>query len=52
MNTKLLGRRIENIEQRVCPKHDGVYTLEELVQDYVAGGPSFSKANRHQLASK
>ena len=30
MNTRLLGKRIESIEQRVCPKHDGNYTLEEL----------------------
>jgi len=30
MNTRLLGKPIDNIERRVCPKHDGIYTLEEL----------------------
>ena len=30
MNAKQFRRRIENIEQRVCPKHDGSCTLEEL----------------------
>ena len=34
MSTRQMSRRLEKVEERVCPKRrDGMYTLEELCRD-------------------
>jgi hypothetical protein len=30
MSTRQIRKRVEKVEEKVCPEHDGSYTLEEL----------------------
>ncbi len=32
MSTRQIGKRVGKLEEKMCPEHDGSYTLEELAR--------------------